>query len=96
MPKGSLTGIEMIIGKSLKRSIAANIPVVENMIHTHQPVRRGKMVKLLIGNEDFSISATGKTKEKGYVGKSVRAVNLSSKKVVTGVLVDERTVRVGL
>ncbi|UCH81541.1 MAG: flagellar basal body P-ring formation protein FlgA [Nitrospiraceae bacterium] len=96
MPKGSLTGIDMIIGKSLKRSIAANIPVVENMIHTHQPVRRGKIVKLLIGNEDFSISATGKTKEKGYVGKSVRAVNLSSKKVVTGVLVDERTVRVGL
>ncbi len=96
LPRNPVKNIGMIAGKSLKRSIVANIPLVENMINHHQVVKRGKAVKLLIGNERFSISASGITKEKGYVGKSVRAINLSSKKEVFGVLVDERTVRVDL
>ncbi len=96
MPRGAMNDPEKIIGKSLKRSIAGNIPVVESMVELHKTVKRGKLVELVIGNEEFSISVSGKTKEKGYVGKTVRAVNLSSKKVVTGVLIDERTVKVEL
>jgi len=65
-------------------------------VEKYKVVKRGQMVELIIGNEGFSISASGKTKEKGYVGKPVRAVNLSSKKVVTGVLIDESTVKVKL
>ena len=96
MPRGAVKNPEKIIGKSLKRSIVANIPVVENMVEKYQVVKRGMMVNLVIGNEGFSISVSGKTKEKGYVGKPVRAINLSSKKVVTGVLIDESTVKVKL
>jgi len=96
MPRSAIKNPEEIIGKSLKRSIAANIPVVENMIQKYKMVKRGKMVELVIGNDDFSISVSGKTKEKGYVGKPVKAVNLSSKKVITGLLVDESTVKVEL
>jgi len=96
MPKSAVRNPDQIIGKSLKRSIVANITFVENMVEKYQVVKRGKMVELVIGNEDFSISVSGKTKEKGYVGKPVRAVNLSSKKVVTGVLIDESTVKVEL
>ena len=96
MPRSALKNPDNIIGQSLKRSIGANIPVVENMVEKYKAVKRGKMVELVIGNEGFSISVSGKTKEKGYVGKSVRAVNLSSKKVVTGILIDESTVKVKL
>jgi len=96
MPRSAVRNTETIIGKSLKRSIAANLPVVEKMVEQYQVVKRGQMVVLIIGNEGFNISVSGKTKEKGYVGKSVRAINLSSKKVVTGVLIDESTVKVKL
>lgn len=96
MPRNAVRNPGIIIGKSLKRSIIANIPVVENMVEKYQVVKRGQMVELIIGNEGFSISVSGKTKEKGYVGKPVRAVNLSSKKIVTGVLIDEGTVKVKL
>jgi flagella basal body P-ring formation protein FlgA len=96
MPRSAVNHPEKIIGQSLKRSIAANIPVVENMVEKFKPVKRGKMVELVIGNEGFSISVSGKTKEKGYIGKPVKAVNLSSKKVVTGILIDESTVKVKL
>ena len=96
MPRSAVRNTETIIGKSLKRSIAANLPVVEKMVEQYQVVKRGQMVVLIIGNEGFNISVSGKTKEKGYVGKPVRAFNLSSKKVVTGVLIDENTVKVKL
>ena len=96
MPRSAVNKPDNIIGTYLKRSIAGNIPVVENMVEKYKAVKRGKMVELVIGNEGFSISVSGKTKEKGYVGKSVRAVNLSSKKVVTGILIDESTVKVKL
>jgi flagella basal body P-ring formation protein FlgA len=96
MPSGTVKDPEKIIGKSLKRSVAANIPLVMNMIEKYRVVKRGKLVKLIIGDEGFNISAAGKTKEKGYVGRPVKAVNLSSNKIVTGVLIDENTVRVKL
>jgi flagella basal body P-ring formation protein FlgA len=96
MPRSAVKNPDKLIGKSLKRSIAANLPVVENMVEKYQVVKRGQMVVLIIGNEGFNISVSGKTKEKGYVGKPVRAINLSSKKIVTGVLIDENTVKVRL
>lgn len=96
MPGGSVKDPSKIIGKSLKRSITANIPVVEDMIEMSRVVARGKRVVLLINYSGLSIRAAGKTKEKGYVGKAVRAINLSSKKEVNGVLIDEKTVRVEL
>ncbi len=96
MPKSSVKNPELIIGKSLKRSIIANIPIVEDMVEKSQLVKRGKMVMLMIRHKGLNITTAGKTKEKGYVGTTVRAMNLSSKKEVSGVLIDENTVKVEL
>jgi len=96
MPRNLLKDPEKILGKSLKRSINANMPIEEDMVEMNQIVGRGKRVVLLIAHEGMIIMADGKTKEKGYVGMSVRAINISSKKVVSGVLIDENTVKVEL
>ncbi len=94
MPNGSVRDISKILGKSLKRSITANIPLVENMVEMSRVVKRGQMVILLIHYKGMSVRAAGKTREKGYVGMPVRAINLSSKKEVNGILIDENTVKV--
>jgi flagella basal body P-ring formation protein FlgA len=96
MPNGSVKDPKEISGKSLKRSIIANIPIVEGMVEMYQFVKRGKRVVLLINHGGLNITAAGKTREKGYVGKPVRAINLSSKKEIIGVLIDEKTVKVEL
>ncbi len=96
MPNSSVKNPESIIGKSLKRSIIANIPIVEDMVERSQVVKRGKMVSLKISLKGLNITAAGKTKEKGYVGMPVKAINLSTKKEVRGVLIDENTVKVEL
>jgi flagella basal body P-ring formation protein FlgA len=96
MPNSSVKDPELLLGKSLKRSISANIPIVNNMIEMSKVVKRGSRVVLMIDHGGLSIKAAGKVKEKGYVGMAVRAVNLSSKKEVVGVLIDESTVKVEL
>jgi len=94
IPNNAVRNPEKIIGKSLRRSIIANIPIAEDMVEHSQVVKRGKMVVLIINQEGLKITTAGAIKEKGYVGSQVRAVNLSSKKEVTGVLIDEHTVEV--
>ncbi len=96
MPRSTVKDPDTIVGKSLKRSIMANVPVLEGMIESSRVVARGMRVVLLINSNGLTIRAAGKTKEKGYVGKPVRAVNLTSKREVSGVLIDDRTVEVEL
>jgi flagella basal body P-ring formation protein FlgA len=96
MPGSAIKDPASVIGKSLKRSISANIPIVENMVESSQVVKRGKRVLLIISQSGLNITAYGQIKEKGYVGMPVKAMNLSSKKDVMGVLVDENTVEVEL
>jgi len=94
IPQGAVLKSRGIIGKSLKRSIAANMPIVEKMMEISKVVKRGKHVVLLVERNGLNITAAGKTKEKGYVGMPVRAVNIDSKKEVVGILIDENTIRV--
>jgi len=96
MPKSSVQDPEEIIGKPLKRSIIANTTLTENMVEKSQVVDKGKPVTLLIHSRGFDITASGETKEKGHVGSTVKAINISSKKEVRGVLIDEKTVEVEL
>lgn len=96
MPKSSVKDPASIVGKSLKRSIIANIPISEDMVEKSKVVKRGKRVVLMINMKGLHITAIGKTKEKGYVGMPIKAINLSSKKEVRGVLTDENTVEVEL
>lgn len=94
IPGNAVRNPQKIIGKSLKRSIIANIPISEDMVEQSQIVKRGRMVMLIINQDGLRITAAGQIKEKGYVGSQVRAVNSSSNKEVTGVLIDENTVEV--
>ncbi|RJQ55750.1 MAG: flagella basal body P-ring formation protein FlgA [Nitrospiraceae bacterium] len=96
IPKGAVKDPGAVIGKNLKRSVMADMVIAEEMVEKEQLVRKGRKVVLLIGAEGFSIAAAGETKEKGYVGTQIKAMNLSSKKEVRGVLIDENTVRVEL
>ncbi len=96
LPKSVIMDAASIVGKSLKRSLSANVPLVENMIEMSRVIKRGKRVTLLINSSGLNITAYGKTREKGYVGMPVKAVNLSSNREVMGVLIDENTVKVEL
>lgn len=96
LPANSVGSPGELLGKSLKRSVKANIALKEDMVEMSQLVERGKSVVILLSHEGMIIRTVGKTKEKGYVGMPVKAINISSKKIVSGVLIDENTVKVEL
>ncbi|UCH44599.1 MAG: flagellar basal body P-ring formation protein FlgA [Nitrospiraceae bacterium] len=94
IPQGAVSDSQGITGKALKRSIAANMPVVQKMMEISKVVKRGQHVVLLVEQNGLNITAAGKTKEKGYVGMPVKAINIDSNKEVVGILIDENTIRV--
>jgi len=95
IPKGAIKDTERVIGKPLNRSIVANIPIVDNMVSETPLVKKGRKVVLLVESPGFRITTIGETKQNSYVGGYVKAVNLGSKKVIKGLLIDENTVKVG-
>lgn len=95
MPRSAIRSPDEIIGKPLKRSVIADMPIVEGMLEKAPLVKRGQPVVLLIESRGLRITTLGMTKEKGYVGMPVKAINLSSRKEVSGILINENTVKVG-
>jgi len=96
MPKSAVKNPESIIGKPLKRSILADMVIVQDMIEKTGTVKKGNRVVLLYSAPGFNITAAGEIREKGYIGTQVKAINLSSRKEVRGVLIDENTVKIEL
>jgi flagella basal body P-ring formation protein FlgA len=95
IPPGAVRDPREVVGKSLTRSVGANLPIVDRYVARSTLVKRGRKVILLIETAGMRISTTGETRENAYLNTSVKAVNLASNKTVTGILVDENTVRVG-
>ena len=96
IPAGALKDVKSIIGKSINRSIFANTPITAGMLTDSCTVKKGKRVVLLVEGENFRISTTGEIKESGNIGDYVKALNIASKRVISGLLIDENTVKVEL
>jgi len=94
IPTGAVTDLRAVVGKTLTRSIGANLPIVDRYLAGSTLVKRGGKVTLLVETGRIRITTTGETRDNAYVHTSVRAVNLASRKTVTGILIDENTVRV--
>jgi len=94
IPKSAVRNTDQVIGKTLTRSIVANVPILDNMVSDMPVIKRGCKVTLIVESPSFIITTLGEVKENAYVGGNVKAINPASKKVVSGLLVDENTVKV--
>jgi len=94
IPKGAVRDAERVLGKQLIRSLLPNMAITDAMISETPVVKQGHKVMLAVEASGFLIKTQGETRQDASVGDYVRVVNLLSKKVVTGLLLDENTVRV--
>jgi len=94
VPSGAFRDPKDVVGKVMNRTIGANQPVLPQQLAGSKLVKRGRKVTLLAVSGGMRISTSGETRENAYVDDVVKVVNLASKKTVTGILVDETTVRV--
>lgn len=94
IPKGALQDADKAEGKTLTRSIIANKPLTDNMISDAPVVKKGQAVIILLESPNINIAAKGELKGNSRVGDHVKVINTATKKVLTGILTDENTVKV--
>ena len=80
----------------LKRSLPVGTALTVDMLQPDVLVRRGQQVTLIAANGSVQIRAQGQALTEGAVDERVRVQNVSSLKVVEGVVESDGVVRVGL
>jgi len=95
IPTGAVRDPQEVVGKVTIRSIGQNLPVLQRYVAGSKLVKRGRTVTIIAESNGMRVSAIGETRENAYVDEAVKVTNLDSKKIVTGILIDENTVRVG-
>lgn len=94
LPSGFIGNTDAVVGKQLTRSIIANRPIVDSMVSDSLLIKKGQRVVVLAESPGLNISTIGETNKSAYVGSFVEVINISTRKIITGRLVDESTVRV--
>ena len=94
IPRGAITKLENAVGKQLERSVNANMPLIDVMVKDRTLVKKGQTVFLIVESPKFTIRTTGEIRANAYVGSQAKVINPASKKIISGVLIDENTVKV--
>jgi flagella basal body P-ring formation protein FlgA len=94
IPRGAARDEQQLVGHPLVRSVVTNAPFTSDMVSDSPLVKRGRRVILLVESGGFTIKTAGETRNDAAVGAYVKVENMMSKKIVTGLLVNEHTVRV--
>ena len=94
LPRQALTDPREAIGKEVVRAVAAGEAIGAASLAAPRVLRRGAAVTLLLEGPGFRIVARGTASEDGTVGQTIKVVNQSSRREMSGRVEDERTVRV--
>lgn len=89
-----LTDMEEAFGKRTMIAVNRGEVLRAGMIEEPPLIRRGDRVTLFVENEQIRITAAGEAREEGRRGERIRLVNLTSKREVSGRVLDEKTVQV--
>ena len=92
MPKNTLTHLESAWGKSISQSMGANMPVVEGAMGDIPLIKKGQRITLVATAPGLKITTPGEARQDGFHGQSLKVVNLSSKRDIRGIPLDENHV----
>lgn len=90
-----ITDPAQVVGQRLTRSVLAGAILGAGVLQTEAVVSRGQRVALSAGGAGVRIRMAGIALSDGARGQRISARNLSSGKIVEGVVVDAETLRVG-
>jgi flagella basal body P-ring formation protein FlgA len=88
------TKLEDAIGRQAARATNANEVLTSALAEAPQVVRHGGPVVLVYETERLRVEAAGEAQQAGKVGDVIRVKNPASGKMLQGVVIDGRTVRV--
>lgn len=91
---GYFTNIDKIVGLTVKRQLAPGMLLTDTLLDQPTLVRRGNIVSIVAKNGGVVITTPGVAMENGSENEFIRVRNASSKKIITGRVVDENTIQI--
>ena len=90
--RSNLASYDILLGKELKRTIAAGQPIYNSDIKIPDVIKRDELITMLVSHGGMTIAATGKALESGGKGSNIRVQNVASKQIVEGQIASAGTV----
>lgn len=90
----ALGDLDMVLGKAVRRTVRAGSVVTPALLGKDVLIKRGDLVTLVAQYGGIVVTAAGKARGEGALGDRIVVENLSSRKRMEGIVVDERTVQV--
>jgi len=94
LPHDILSEMKEVLGKRVTIVINRGEVLRAGIVEEPPLLRRGDRVMILVENRQIKITTVGEVREEGRRGDRIKLVNLSSRKEVSGRVLDEHTVRV--
>lgn len=96
LPSGHVDRLDAVVGRTLRRPLAPGAALTPDALAAAQMVKRGTLVTLIGRSGSLEVRTQGKALADGGDGDRIAVENLSSKRVVQGVVRDGGTVEVSL
>ncbi len=81
-------------GKSAARAMVAGRTLTQSFLRKQEIVKRGDVVSIEYSSCSIKITASGEAKESGCLGETIKVKNVSSSRIISAVVQDERTVKI--
>ena len=94
LPAAIVTDPETVLGKRTRRAIGAQTPLRADLIELPPLVKRGDLVVIVAESNGLKITTLGQVKKRGRLGERIPVINMDSKKILYGRVIDSNTVRV--
>ncbi len=92
---GAYRRVEQVIGKETRRILYPGRPIARDDIGAPAVVTRNQVVTLVYDNGALTISTQGRALSRGGIGDYIKAMNLSSHAVISGMVSAPGEIRVG-
>ena len=94
LPPGYLNSLDVVLGLTASRAIAGGAVLTNQELLGARAVERGQSVTLIASNGEISVRMAGRALSDGFVNQRVRAMNLSSGRIVEGIARPEQVVEI--
>ena len=92
---GALTETDQAVGKETRVTLYAGRAIRAEDLGSPTLVDRNQTVILLFQSKGLTIRVEGRALDRGGAGDPIRAMNMTSRQTVTGIVAPDGTIRVG-
>jgi flagellar basal body P-ring formation protein FlgA len=93
-PGGYLTSVDAAVGRVLRRQAAAGVVLAPGLLEAPLLVRRGEPVILQARSGGIAVQMAGVARADGALGDKISVENVSSKKILQGIVRNEKYIDV--